>query len=157
MSMPHPVDTELDLNHSRIRDSSIRSIELFQLDRLAYQTIQGAAAAQDRTACLLKISSSGVNGWGLCALPVREPQFDFIKWTSVFGKLKGTSVADAIHFVHEHHSDWGLERYTAGKASLMDLASQYEGGRFFSRQSEVCNGLERSYLIDHSDRYFSFL
>ncbi|WP_282938417.1 hypothetical protein [Paenibacillus sp. RC67] len=155
--MPQSTEIEVDLQLSQIIGSQIVSIELFQLDRLAHQMIQGPSNAQDTAACLLKVSSTGRNGWGLCGMPVEEPRFDFIKWVSVFGKLKGASVTDAIQFVQQHHSEWGTQRYTIGRASLTELASQCQSGCFLSRQSEICNGLERSFLIDHSDRYFSFL
>ncbi|WP_028551399.1 hypothetical protein [Paenibacillus sp. UNC451MF] len=155
--MPYPADTEVDLSSAQIVSSQIVSIELFQLDLLACQTIQGHASIHDAASCLLKVSSTGKNGWGVCMLPAGEPRFDFIKWAAVFGKLKGVTVPSALQLVQQHHTDWGTERYTLGKATLTDLVSQCQRGCCLSRQSEVCNGLERSFLIDHSDRYFSFL
>lgn len=155
--MPQSTEIEADLNVSQIIDSQIVSIELFQLDQLAHQMILGPSSIHNTVSCLLKLASTGRNGWGMCTMPVEEPRFDFIKWVSVFGKLKGISVTDAIQFVQQQHSTWGTQRYTVGKDSLADLAFQCQRGSCFSRQSEICNRLERSFLIDHSDRYFSFL
>jgi hypothetical protein len=105
---------------------------------------------------LLRISSNGISGWEDCLLPSCGKKFDLIQWASVFIKIKGLSISDAVSFVRSHQEVWGQDRCELVEAALHDLVRQIQS--YDALKSQQTDDLiwERSFLIDQSQSYFSF-
>ncbi|MEC0209803.1 hypothetical protein P4H70_12765 [Paenibacillus ehimensis] len=142
-----------EVNGAILSTSRIGLIEVYRFDcRLIEARITGNC--RDCYCGLLKLSSHGVNGWAEYIVPDTKPYADIVRWTSVFLKLKGLSVSDAVSYVRSHAEAWGPVRTDIAEAALADLTAQllnpaaghdHEGAAF-----------ERSRLIDCSQAYCSF-
>lgn len=142
-----------EVNGAILSTSRIGLIEVYRFDcRLIEARITGNC--HDCNCGLLKLSSHGVNGWAEYIVPDTKPYADIVRWTSVFLKLKGLSVSDAVSYVRSHAEAWGPVRTDIAEAALADLTAQllnpaaghdHEGAAF-----------ERSRLIDCSQAYCSF-
>ncbi|WP_163853360.1 hypothetical protein [Paenibacillus elgii] len=142
-----------EVNEGVLSTSRIGLIEVYRFDcRLIEARIAGNC--RDCNCGLLKLSSHGVNGWAEYVVPNTQPYADIVRWTSVFLKLKGLSVCEAVSYVRSHAAAWGPVRTDIAEVALADLTAQllnpsaghaHEGASF-----------ERSRLIDRSQAYCSF-
>lgn len=145
---PAPAIIENELVNYRIG-----SMEVFRLDCKLFEN-RIPWIGSECNCGLLKISSSGISGWGEYVLPCSKENFDIIHWASVFAKLKGLTIDDAMHYVQNSNDDWGQVRKGLVEAALLDLAFKLRYP--FIRQKDVASSLGQSYLIDHSQMYYSF-
>jgi hypothetical protein len=133
----------------------IGSMEIYQFDCLLLK--KRIPQVTNECACgLLKISSNGINGWEECILPSYGKRFDLIQWASVFIKLKGLSVLEAMALIQNKREVWGRERCQLAEAALQDLIGQLQKTDRDITDHKSGIVLERSFLIDQSRSYFSF-
>jgi hypothetical protein len=86
---------------------------------------------------------------------VKDPNFDFFRWASAFMHIKGLSLSDAIHFVQNHNESWGHIRTELASSTLLDLIHHLQNPNSVTTQN-INFSLERSFLFDQSQSYFSF-
>ncbi|MCZ8515828.1 hypothetical protein O9H85_26135 [Paenibacillus filicis] len=138
------------LKDIRLLNGKIGSMEVFRFDcELIKIRIPGNSC--DCNCGLLKISSKGVYGWGEYILPYNTKSFDLVQWASVFTNLKGLSIPEAFQYIQSKDAAWGNIRRELAESALTDLAS-----KLISPQKHKELTVERSYLMEHSQSYFSF-
>ncbi|SFL38217.1 hypothetical protein SAMN03159341_105373 [Paenibacillus sp. 1_12] len=150
LAAPLTVSTELSLIPYKIGSMEIYQFDCPQLKNRIPQL------TSDCSCGLLKISSSGINGWAECMLPSCDTKFDLVLWASVFIKLKGLSITDAFALINIKQQAWGTGRYELVETALVNLVTQIHNQN--AVQTTYANGiiLERSRLIEQSRSYFSF-
>ncbi|MCZ8513561.1 hypothetical protein O9H85_14180 [Paenibacillus filicis] len=142
-----------DLTEKRLKYNKIGSIEIFRLDCKIIENCLPHISSE--CICgLLKISSNGLAGWGEYILPCTKQNFDIVQWASVFVNIKGLSIPDGMCYVQSKNENWGQVRKDLAETALMDLDFQLQNP--FKRQKYNNITLERSFLIEHSQAYFSF-
>lgn len=149
ITVPSPVINENELALYRIS-----SMEVFRFDCrfLHNQLPPWNAGAYD---CgLLKISSDGLSGWGEYISPCSKENVDLVRWASVFAKLKGLSVAEAIRCAEATNEAWGLVRTRLAESALLDLAFKIRYP--FTVHKDIASSLGYARLLDRSQAYFSF-
>ncbi|MCR8632552.1 hypothetical protein [Paenibacillus radicis (ex Xue et al. 2023)] len=152
LKLADPLDSPSDRT---LEGFKIGSMEIYQFDCLLLK--RRIPQVTNECACgLLKISSNGINGWEECILPSYGRKFDLIPWASVFIKLKGLSVLEAMAFIQNKQEAWGQDRCSLAHSALQDLINQLQQTDIAPPQKENGIVLERSYLIDQSRSYFSF-
>ncbi|SMF64978.1 hypothetical protein SAMN05661091_0123 [Paenibacillus uliginis N3/975] len=144
-------DSLPQLTEHKLHETMIRYMEIFRFD--------GNSAEQDipwndkSTNCgLFKISCSGASGYAEYALPDTREYADLVRWSSVFMRLKGLTVAEAISTVQKQQ--WGAVRTMLAESALKDLSANLI--QCNERQRLGSLPLERSFLIDCSRAYFLF-
>jgi hypothetical protein len=141
-----------DLVNQNVLNSKICSMEIYQFDCRFTQT--RIHDFSNKCHCgLFKITSHGVSGWG--EYMVKDEHFDFVRWASVFMHIKGLSISDAIQFVKNHHESWGQIRTELASSTLLDLIHHLQNPKINVPQN-INFSLERSFLFDQSQSYFSF-
>jgi hypothetical protein len=139
------------LDNQNVLNCKVCSMEIYQFDcRFTEKRIR------DFSKChcgLFKISSNGISGWG--EYRVKDEHFDFVRWASVFMHIKGLSISDAIHFVQNHNESWGPIRTELASSTLLDLITHLQNPNTNAPQN-INFSLERSFLFDQSQSYFSF-
>ncbi|WP_139305784.1 hypothetical protein [Paenibacillus sp. GP183] len=86
---------------------------------------------------------------------MKDEHFDFIRWASVFMHIKGLSISDAVHFVQNHKEPWGTIRTELASSALQDLITHLQNPNINVPQN-INIPMERSFLFDQSQSYFSF-
>lgn len=104
---------------------------------------------------LLKISTGSVSGWAEYRLPAGEKAMgDFAQWASVFTRLRGLTIPEAIRYIQSRKESWGPIRQALAETALSNLkANLCNPSR---RQEPNDRTLERSFLIERSQAYFGF-
>lgn len=135
-------------NKDELSKFKIDYIEIYQFDcTLMENRILGNS---EKSNCgLFKISSNGVHGWADYMIPDVEHHFDLVHWASVFMKLKGLSIYEGIRFIQNKDETWGAVRKSLAESALVDLSANLKNP---SRGIT----LERSFLFNRSQAYFSF-
>ncbi|WP_052759555.1 hypothetical protein [Paenibacillus sp. DMB20] len=103
---------------------------------------------------LLKICSGAKAGYAEYVLPDTREYADIVRWASIFSRLKGLTVADAVHCVEQNRTEWGIHRTMLAEAALTDLAAHIR--RRDERRHLGGIPLERSFLMDCSRAYYTF-
>ncbi|TBL78590.1 hypothetical protein [Paenibacillus thalictri] len=128
-------------------------MEIFRFDCDWAAGHQMNSCAGEYCCGVLKICSSGASGWGEFAFAYPQQKFDMIHWACVFTHLKGLSIAGAIRYVQCGPEGWDDIRQKAALAALSDLARQLLHPA--DQPQAAAYPLTRSYLIAHSQAYFS--
>jgi hypothetical protein len=140
------------LDNQNVLNSKVCSMEIYQFDcRFTEKRIH--VFSNECHCGLFKISSNGIHGWG--EYRVKDVHFDFVRWASVFMHIKGLSISDAIHFVQNHNESWGDIRTELASSALLDLIHHLQNPNTRTPQN-INITLERSFLFDQSQSYFSF-
>lgn len=141
---------------SLLLNCKIGSMEIYQFEgRLFNERVSGMTGS--RSWGLFRISGSGSSGWGEYILPAGGKRIDLIHWSSVFMKLKGRSLPDALQQARTCREQWGRERCELAESALLDLARRLrhpEAQAPAVGMSPVM--LERACLIEQAQSYFSF-
>jgi hypothetical protein len=140
------------LDNQNVLNCKVCSMEIYQFDcRFSEKRIHDLSS---KCHCgLFNISSNGISGWG--EYRVKEEHFDFVRWASVLMHIKGLSISDAIQFVQNHNESWGHIRTELASSALLDLITHLQNPNN-SKPQNINISLERSFLFDHSQSYFSF-
>jgi hypothetical protein len=155
-----------------LMNCKIDSMELFRFDRaiMKHPAPRAAPHAQLGDTCwqstahpekcgdfccgLFKITSVGYSGWGTFAMTYPQGHFDLVRWASVYMRLKGLPVAEALQIVKTGSGAWGAERRGTAEAALIDLANKLLQQSSQENKNEFA--LRHDYLIEVSEAYFSF-
>ncbi|SEC45302.1 hypothetical protein SAMN05443246_4159 [Paenibacillus sp. GP183] len=139
------------LENQSVLNRKICSMEIYQFD---CQFTEKRIRDLSNCHCgLFKISSNGISGWG--EYRVKDEHFDFVRWASVFMHIKGLTISDAIHFVQNHNESLGTIRTELASSALQDLIHHLQNPNTNAPQ-HINISLERSFLFDQSQSYFSF-
>ncbi|ANF94855.1 hypothetical protein [Paenibacillus bovis] len=103
---------------------------------------------------LLRISLADGSGWAEYEFSDGLRRLDLVRWASVFQRLKGLTVQQALEYVHVHRQNWG---HTRAQLAIEALHN------YMIRQSESADSLlyrqpltERQFLSDYAQAYYSF-
>ncbi|MBD3921439.1 hypothetical protein H8B09_21900 [Paenibacillus sp. PR3] len=103
---------------------------------------------------LLKIAGQGAAGFAEYVIPDTKLNHDLVRWASVFKKLKGLSIAEALRYVQDKEEAWGPTRQEAAIAALTDLSMSLIDP--LHQPETSVRSLEWSALIERSQSYYSF-
>lgn len=103
---------------------------------------------------LLKICGGVSSGYAEYVLPDTREYADLVRWASVFTRLKGRTIANAMLCVEQNRMEWGIHRTMLAEAALIDLAAHIR--RPDERRHLGGIPLERSFLMDCSQAYYTF-
>ncbi|ANS75598.1 hypothetical protein AWM70_14175 [Paenibacillus yonginensis] len=147
----------LDDYVNRLAAGKIGTIELFRYDpNFVTETICPIQA--DEVYVLLQITCGGVVGQAELHLPGIHPNFDLIRFASVYKALKKAGVAEALRYVHASRDDWGIARRRLAEAALTDLTGKLQAaaGAPETGITGRPTGLTRDLLFDCAQSYYSF-
>jgi hypothetical protein len=149
ISDPLP-ETNPESNAAGLLNCKIGSMEVFRFDcELIKMYIPGNTS--DCNCGWFKICGSGVNGWGQYMMPCMTKPLDLVRWASVFMELKGHTIPEAFLHIQSKEEAWGPIRKELAESALKDLAAKLLNPL---KREELT--LQRSYLIEHSESYYSF-
>ncbi|AYB46809.1 hypothetical protein [Paenibacillus lautus] len=133
-------------------EEPIRCMEIFRFDRSSAERFI-PWSDQSRNCGLFKISCKNASGYAEYALPSTREFADLVRWASVFSRLKGMPVTEAIRYAQKQQQ-WGSVRMLLAVSALADLeANQHQ---HISRKRLGRLPLERSFLMDCSEAYYHF-
>ncbi|MHA2855812.1 hypothetical protein ACXZ7E_17575 [Paenibacillus lautus] len=132
-------------------EETIRHMEIFRFDRGSAERFI-PWSDHSRNCGLFKISCKNASGYAEYALPSTREFADLVRWASVFSRLRGMHVMEAIRYVQKQQ--WGSVRMLLAVSALADLeANQHQ---HISRKRLGSLPLERSFLMDCSEAYYHF-
>jgi hypothetical protein len=148
---PLPAWSEQDL--SDLAAAKISYMEIFRFDcKLIKDRLQDSFVPCH---CgLLKISCRQAIGFAEYILPDFKSNSDLIRWASVYMKLKGLSIPEAILCVQEKAEAWGAIRAGLAKSALTELEANIRNP--LPPVKAAIRSLDRNYLIERSEAYFAF-
>jgi hypothetical protein len=130
----------------------IRYMEVFRFDRCSAERFIPWSNL-DWNCGLFKISCKDAAGYAEYALPSNKEFTDLVRWASVFTRLKGMSVTEAVRYAQKHHQ-WGSARMQLAVSALADLETNRQ--QHITRKRLGSLSLERSFLMDCSEAYYFF-
>ncbi|WP_233354724.1 hypothetical protein [Paenibacillus sp. JZ16] len=98
-------------------------------------------------------SAAKAAGYAEYALPSTREFADLIRWASVFTRLRGMPVTEAIRYAQKQQQ-WGSARMQLAVSALADLEANLQ--QHITRMRLGSLPLERSFLMDCSEAYYSF-
>ncbi|MFC5653468.1 hypothetical protein ACFPYJ_30995 [Paenibacillus solisilvae] len=136
------------------KECKVTRIECFQFDcELSDKLMPGHGA--DCHCGILTISTNlGTCGLGEFVIPCGSLKGDFVQWASVFQRIKGLTLTEGLHYVHQKQEAWGDVRTHLIESALTDLAGKFEYSS--AGKQELSFLLDRTYLFDHSQAYITF-
>ncbi|MGC6585842.1 hypothetical protein MKY82_02415 [Paenibacillus sp. FSL W7-1279] len=130
----------------------IRCMEIFRFDRCSAERFI-PWSDRDWNCGLFKISCKDAAGYAEYALPSTREFADLIRWASVFTRLRGMPVTEAIRYAQKQQQ-WGSARMQLAVSALADLEANLQ--QHITRMRLGSLPLERSFLMDCSEAYYSF-
>lgn len=152
--MLNVTDPSTAINENKLARYRISSMEVFRFDCRFLQNQLPIWNTDGYDCGLLKISSGGLSGWGEYVMPCSKENVDLVRWASVFSKLKGLSVAEALRFPEVTNKAWGTVRTRLAESALLDLAFKIRYP--FITHKDIASSLGHARLLDRSQAYFSF-
>ncbi|WP_052714256.1 hypothetical protein [Paenibacillus dauci] len=145
LSVPAP------LNISAIPITCIGSLEIYLYD---HQCLSLPDSCMMLHCGLLRISLAGGSGWAEYEFSDGQRRLDLVRWASVFRRLKGLTVQQALAYVEIHRQVWG---HTRSQLAIEALHN------YTIRQNEAEDSTpfrqpltERQFLGDYAQAYYSF-
>ncbi|MEF7438836.1 hypothetical protein V4V36_10220 [Paenibacillus lautus] len=130
----------------------IGCMEIFRFDRGSAERFI-PWSDRDWNCGLFKISCKDAAGYAEYALPSTREFADLVRWASVFTRLRGMPVTEAVRYAQKQQQ-WGSVRMLLAVSALADLeANQHQ---HISRKRLGRLPLERSFLMDCSEAYYHF-
>ncbi|MBU5347748.1 hypothetical protein [Paenibacillus lautus] len=130
----------------------IRCMEIFRFDRGSAERFI-PWSDRDWNCGLFKISCKDAAGYAEYALPSTREFADLVRWASVFTRLKGMPVTEAVRYAQKQQQ-WGSARKQLAVSALADLEANLQ--QHITRKRLGSLPLERSFLMDCSEAYYSF-
>lgn len=130
----------------------IRCMEIFRFDRGSAERFI-PWSDRDWNCGLFKISCKDAAGYAEYALPSTREFADLVRWASVFTRLKGMPVTEAVRYAQKQQQ-WGSARMQLAVSALADLEANLQ--QHITRKRLGSLPLERSFLMDCSEAYYSF-
>lgn len=130
----------------------IRCMEIFRFDRGSAERF---IPWSDRNwnCGLFKISCKDAAGYAEYALPSTREIADLVRWASVFTRLRGMPVTEAVRYAQKQQQ-WGAVRMQLAVSALADLEANLQ--QHITRKQLGRLPLERSFLMECSEAYYSF-
>lgn len=129
----------------------IRHMEIFRFDRGSAERFI-PWSNRDWNCGLFKISCKDAAGYAEYALPSTREFADLVRWASVFTRLKGMPVTEAVRYAQKQQ--WGSARMQLAVSALADLEANLQQHTTRKRLGSLT--LERSFLMECSEAYYSF-
>ncbi|EFU43196.1 hypothetical protein PVOR_04403 [Paenibacillus vortex V453] len=135
-----------------ICEEPIRYMEMFRFD---WGSAERFIPWSDRSwnCGLFKISCGEAAGYAEYALPSTREFADLVRWASVFARLRGMPVTEAIRYAQQQQQ-WGSTRMLLAVSALADLEKNLH--QHVTRERLGSLPLERSFLMDCSQAYYFF-
>ena len=135
-----------------ICEEPIRYMEMFRFDQGSAERFI-PSSDQGCNCGLFKISCENAAGYAEYALPSTREFADLVRWASVFSRLKGMPVTEAIRYAQKQQQ-WGSVRMQLAVSALADLeANQHQR---MNRKRLGRLPLERPFLMNCSEAYYFF-
>lgn len=148
---PLPLLSDNDL--TELTTIKINHMEVFRLDNKLVEN-RLIATMDSRNCGILKITNHGAAGFAEYVLPDTKLNDDLVRWASVFKKMKGLTITEALHYVQDTEQAWGPIRQQLAIAALTDLAISLVHP--LHQPEKAVRTLEWSALIERSQSYYSF-
>ncbi|WP_433938140.1 hypothetical protein [Paenibacillus lautus] len=133
-------------------EETIRHMEIFRFDRGSAERFI-PWSDQGWNCGLFKVSCNDAAGYVEYALPGTREFSDLVRWASVFSRLRGMPVTEAIRYARKQQQ-WGSARMQLAVSALADLEINLH--RHITRERLGRLPLERSFLMDCSEAYYHF-
>lgn len=130
----------------------ISYMEIFRFDRGSAERFI-PWSDRDWNCGLFKISCKDAAGYAEYALPTTREFADLVRWASVFTRLRGMPVTEAVRYAQKQQQ-WGSARMQLAVSALADLEANLQ--QHITRKRLGSLPLERSFLMECSEAYYSF-
>jgi hypothetical protein len=135
-----------------ICEEPIRNMEMFRFDQGSAERFI-PSSDQGCNCGLFKISCENAAGYAEYALPSTREFADLVRWASVFTRLRGMPVTEAVRYAQKQQQ-WGSVRMQLAVLALADLEANLQ--QHITRKRLGSLPLERSYLMNCSEAYYFF-
>lgn len=135
--------------------SKIGHIEVFQFNPQESELI--STDSVESCYCLFHISSNGVSGWGDCIFSCECKHLDLVRWATVFEKMKGLTISEAVLLVQSKQLEWGDDRYRLAMMSLENLIKESRHREDLTEPLIHFSNLENQTLFEKAQSYYSIL
>ncbi|MEC0309358.1 hypothetical protein P4H67_21575 [Paenibacillus lautus] len=135
-----------------ICEEPIRNMEMFRFDQSSAERFI-PSSDQGCNCGLFKISCENAAGYAEYALPSTGEFADLVRWASVFTRLRGMPVTEAVRYAQKQQQ-WGSVRMQLAVSALTDLEANLQ--QHITRERLGSLPLERSYLMNCSEAYYFF-
>ncbi|MCV4233905.1 hypothetical protein OHJ21_22335 [Virgibacillus sp. LDC1] len=135
-----------------ICEEPIRNMEMFRFDQSSAERFI-PSSDQGCNCGLFKISCENAAGYAEYALPSTGEFADLVRWASVFTRLRGMPVTEAVRYAQKQQQ-WGSVRMQLAVSALADLEANLQ--QHITRKRLGSLPLERSYLMNCSEAYYFF-
>lgn len=135
-----------------ICEEPIRNMEMFRFDQSSAERFI-PSSNQGCNCGLFKISCENAAGYAEYALPSTGEFADLVRWASVFTRLRGMPVTEAVRYAQKQQQ-WGSVRMQLAVSALTDLEANLQ--QHITRKRLGSLPLERSYLMNCSEAYYFF-
>ncbi|MEC0254327.1 hypothetical protein [Paenibacillus lautus] len=135
-----------------ICEEPIRNMEMFRFDQSSAERFI-PSSDQGCNCGLFKISCENAAGYAEYALPSTGEFADLVRWASVFTRLRGMPVTEAVRYAQKQQQ-WGSVRMQLAVSTLTDLEANLQ--QHITRKRLGSLPLERSYLMNCSEAYYFF-
>lgn len=135
-----------------ICEEPIRNMEMFRFDQSSAERFI-PSSDQGCNCGLFKISCDNAAGYAEYALPSTGEFADLVRWASVFTRLRGMPVTEAVRYAQKQQQ-WGSVRMQLAVSALTDLEANLQ--QHITRKRLGSLPLERSYLMNCSEAYYFF-
>ncbi|MFG1734365.1 hypothetical protein [Paenibacillus sp. 843] len=133
-----------------ICEEPIRNMEMFRFDQSSAERFI-PSSDQGGNCGLFKISCENAAGYAEYALPSTGEFADLVRWASVFTRLRGMPVTEAVRYAQKQQQ-WGSVRMQLAVSALTDLEANLQ--QHITRERLGSLPLERSYLMNCSEAYY---
>ncbi|PJN51510.1 hypothetical protein PAEVO_46020 [Paenibacillus sp. GM2FR] len=133
-----------------ICEEPIRNMEMFRFDQSSAERFI-PSSDQGCNCGLFKISCENAAGYAEYALPSTGEFADLVRWASVFTRLRGMPVTEAVRYAQKQQQ-WGSVRMQLAVSALADLEANLQ--QHITRKRLGSLPLERSYLMNCSEAYY---
>ncbi|SDN42966.1 hypothetical protein SAMN04487897_102888 [Paenibacillus sp. yr247] len=136
------------------KECKITRIECFRFDCELSDKLQPGHGTDCHCGLLTISTNLGTYGLGEFMIPCCNLKGDFVQWAAVFQRIKGLTLTDGLHYVHQKQEAWGEVRTHLIESALTDLSEKLEHPSASNEQLSFLG--DRNYLFDHSQAYISF-
>jgi hypothetical protein len=127
-------------------------MEIFRFDRGSAERFI-PWSDRDWNCGLFKISCKDAAGYAEYALPSTREFADLVRWASVFTRLRGMPVTEAVRYAQKQQQ-WGSARMQLAVSALADLEANLQ--QHITRKRLGSLPLERSFVMNCSEAYYFF-
>lgn len=103
---------------------------------------------------LLRISMADGSGWAEYEFSDGQRRLDLVRWASVFRRLKGLPVLQALAFIEDHRQAWGDTRAQLAAEALHNYIDRQTAAPEMPVDRHPLT--ERQFLGDYAQAYYSF-